>query len=111
MKNAEETKGKVEIELRSLEKALGDIEGARPWDETTVDEITKAAPEVDEYTEKLVKKGRWMPPGYLVRIRLFYHVPSLLLTHYFTGKIPQLVRPIGELVCLFLESLPLSIAR
>ena len=65
MKNAEETKGKVEVELRSLEKALGDIEGARDWSETTVDEVAKAAPEIDEYTERLVKKGRWMPPGYL----------------------------------------------
>lgn len=66
IKNAEETKGKVEIELKSLEKALGDIEGARGWDEMTVDEVVKAAPEIDEYTERLVKKGRWMPPGYLV---------------------------------------------
>ena len=64
MKNAEETKGKVEVELRSLEKALGDIEGARPWEETTVQEIIKAAPEIDEYVERMVKKGRWMPPGY-----------------------------------------------
>ena len=66
IKNAEETKGKVEVELRSLEKALGDIEGARPWDETTVDEVAKAAPEIDEYTSRLVSKGRWMPPGYQV---------------------------------------------
>ena len=66
MKNAEETKGKVEVELRQLEKALGDIEGARPWDQTTVDEIVEAAPEIDEYVEKMVKKGRWMPPGYQV---------------------------------------------
>lgn len=68
LKNAEETKGKVEVELRSLEKALGDIEGARTWDETTVDDLAKAAPEIDKYTEELVKKGRWMPPGYLVRV-------------------------------------------
>lgn len=66
MKNAEATKGKVEMELRSLEKALGDIEGARGWDEVTVDEVAKAAPEIDEYTDRMVKKGRWMPPGYLV---------------------------------------------
>ncbi|RMZ79946.1 hypothetical protein DV738_g3007, partial [Chaetothyriales sp. CBS 135597] len=64
IKNAEETKGKVEVELKQLEKALGDIEGARAWDEVTVDEVAKAAPEIDEYTERLVKKGRWMPPGY-----------------------------------------------
>ena len=53
--------------MRSLEKALGDIEGARPWDQTTVDEIAKAAPEIDEYTSRMVAKGRWMPPGYQVR--------------------------------------------
>ena len=73
MKNAEATKGKVEVELRSLEKALSDIEGARGWDEVTVDEVAKAAPEIDEYTERMVKKGRWMPPGYLVR----YTIPML----------------------------------
>jgi F-type H+-transporting ATPase subunit d len=67
IKNAEETKSKVEVELRSLEKALADIEGARSWDETTVDEIAKAEPEVDEYTARLVKGGKWMPPGYQVR--------------------------------------------
>lgn len=65
MKNAEETKGKVEVELRSLEKALGDIENARPWEETTVQEIIKARPEIDQYVERMVKKGVWMPPGYL----------------------------------------------
>ena len=67
LKNAEETKSKVEVELRSLEKALGDIEGARAWEQTTVDEVAQAAPEIDKYTEELVKKGRWMPPGYQVR--------------------------------------------
>jgi hypothetical protein len=66
MKNAEATKGKVEVELRQLEKALGDIEGARPFEETTVDEVVQAAPEIDDYTTTMVKKGRWMPPGYLV---------------------------------------------
>jgi F-type H+-transporting ATPase subunit d len=66
VRNAEETKEKVEVELRSLEKALGDIEGARPWEETTVDEIVVAAPEVDEYVARLVKGGKWMPPGYYV---------------------------------------------
>jgi hypothetical protein len=66
MKNAEQTKGKVEVELRQLEKALGDIEGARPWEETTVEEVVQAAPEIDAYVAKMVKKGRWMPPGYQV---------------------------------------------
>jgi hypothetical protein len=80
VKNAEDTKGKVEIELKSLEKALGDIEGARPWEETTIDDVTKAAPEIDEYTERLVKKGRWMPPGYLVRNGSFSNAADTVLT-------------------------------
>ena len=74
MRNAEETKGKVEVELRSLDKALGDIEDARPWEETTVDEIVAAAPEIDEYVARLVKKGKWMPPGYYVSFADILHI-------------------------------------
>lgn len=36
VQNAEETKGKVESELRSLQKTLENIETARPFDELTV---------------------------------------------------------------------------
>lgn len=36
VKNAEETKGKVEAELRSLEKTLENIETARPFEDLTV---------------------------------------------------------------------------
>lgn len=36
MKNAEETKGRVELELKDLEKTLKNIEEARPFDELTV---------------------------------------------------------------------------
>jgi hypothetical protein len=70
MKNAQETKGKVEVELRQLEKALGDIEGARPWEQTTIEDMAEAAPEIDEYVGRMVKKGRWMPPGYQVCTRM-----------------------------------------
>ena len=88
LKNAEETKSKVEVELRSLEKALGDIEGARAWEQTTVDEVAQAAPEIDKYTEELVKKGRWMPPGYQVRYTMTWRRTARMLT-YLTGQIPQ----------------------
>merc|ERR1712169_120141 len=54
----------VDKQVRSIEafeqvaiKNAEDIEGARGWDEMTVDEVAKAAPEIDEYTERLVKKG------------------------------------------------------
>lgn len=36
IKNAEETKGKVDLELKDLEKTLKNIETARPFDELTV---------------------------------------------------------------------------
>jgi F-type H+-transporting ATPase subunit d len=79
VRNAEETKDKVEVELRSLEKALADIEGARPWEETTVEEIGRAAPEIDEYVTRMVKQGRWMPPGYHVGFPLSLSLSPFLL--------------------------------
>lgn len=66
IKNAQDTADKVQVELRSLEQALSNISETRQWDEITVDEVVQAAPEIDKYTEELVKKGRWMPPGYQV---------------------------------------------
>jgi F-type H+-transporting ATPase subunit d len=36
VKNAEETKGRVDLELKDLEKTLKNIEEARPFDELTV---------------------------------------------------------------------------
>ncbi|KAL2811792.1 ATP synthase D chain, mitochondrial [Aspergillus granulosus] len=67
VQSAEQTKGKVEAELRSLEKTLENIETARPFDELTVDEVAAAQPEIDEKTAALVSKGRWMPAGYKER--------------------------------------------
>jgi F-type H+-transporting ATPase subunit d len=40
LKNAEETKGRVDLELKDLEKTLKNIEEARPFDELTVVCIT-----------------------------------------------------------------------
>ncbi|KAL2373794.1 ATP synthase d subunit [Blastomyces gilchristii] len=67
MKDAEETKGKVELELRSLEKTLENIETARPFEDLTVDEVSEARPDIIEKTSQLVSKGKWMPPGYKER--------------------------------------------
>ena len=102
MKNAEETKGKVEVELRQLEKALGDIEGARSWDETTVDEVAAAAPEIDEYTSKLVAKGRWMPPGYQVSGQERRVSPEF--ANSIAGKIPQPICIVDWSTLVLLES-------
>ena len=40
VKSAEETKGKVDLELKDLEKTLKNIEEARPFDELTVVRVT-----------------------------------------------------------------------
>lgn len=64
VKSAEETKGRVELELKDLAKTLKNIEEARPFDQVTVEDINTAAPEVLEKTEQLVSKGRWGVPGY-----------------------------------------------
>ncbi|MCJ1344242.1 ATP synthase d subunit [Peltigera leucophlebia] len=67
IKSAEETKGKVDAELKSLDATLKNIEGARPFEDLTVDEIAAARPDIDERTEQLVSNGKWMPPGYKER--------------------------------------------
>ncbi|KAI9805004.1 MAG: ATP synthase d subunit [Piccolia ochrophora] len=87
VKNAEETKGKVDLEVRELEKTLKNIEEARPFEDLTVvspqapptpfrvlytdhlhaalqEEAAAAEPEIDERTSQLVSKGRWQVPGY-----------------------------------------------
>jgi hypothetical protein len=97
LRNAEETKEKVEVELRSLEKALADIEGARPWEETTVEEIGRAAPEIDEYVTRMVKQGRWMPPGYHVS-----HISAV-----FFSLVPVRLKVLLD-VCLLLCAGPIS---
>ncbi|MCJ1463362.1 ATP synthase d subunit [Pseudocyphellaria aurata] len=64
IKNAEETKASVDVELRDLEAAVKNIEEVRPWEDLTVDEVCAAAPEIDTRTEDMVRRGRWMPAGY-----------------------------------------------
>ncbi|KAI1140702.1 ATP synthase subunit D [Hypoxylon sp. FL0543] len=64
VKNAQDTKQKVDLELQDLEKTLKNIETARPFEELTVDEVAAAEPSIDEKTAKLVSKGRWSVPGY-----------------------------------------------
>lgn len=64
VKNAEETKGRVDLELKDLEKTLKNIEEARPFEDLTVDDVAAARPDIDEKTSQLVSKGRWSVPGY-----------------------------------------------
>ncbi|RKF56916.1 ATP synthase subunit d, mitochondrial [Golovinomyces cichoracearum] len=64
VKNAEKTKGRVDIEIKDLEKTLKNIEEARPFEDLTVDEVAAARPDIEEKANKIISKGRWSVPGY-----------------------------------------------
>lgn len=84
VKSAEETKVKVDAELKDLEKTLQNIEGARPFEDLTVvrpmldrimrisanilqDDVMTARPEIEQRAAELIAKGRWQVPGYQER--------------------------------------------
>lgn len=69
LRNAEETRETVRAQLKDLQKTMENIEQARPFDELTVDDMAKAEPSIDQRTEQLVVKGRWVVPGYKVGFR------------------------------------------
>lgn len=98
IKSAGETKGKVDAELKDLEKTLKNIESARPFEDLTVvrlgtkwehtahscqtsrdehrlisgqDEVVAARPDIDKRVEQLVSKGRWQVPGYQVSREIY----------------------------------------
>lgn len=64
LENAEATQSKVSQELSSLKETLNNIKSARAFEELVVEDITKAAPEVEEKVQEFIKKGRWDVPGY-----------------------------------------------
>lgn len=65
IKNAEETKGRVDMELKDLEKTLKNIEEARPFEELTVVRICRCG-----------RIGYWIElTGLLYRMRLQPPVP------------------------------------
>ncbi|GAM82874.1 hypothetical protein ANO11243_008600 [Dothideomycetidae sp. 11243] len=64
VKSAEETKTLVDQQLKDLDKTLANIEGARNFEELTVDDVVAARPDIDEKVSQLVQKGKWDVPGY-----------------------------------------------
>ncbi|KAF2155623.1 ATP synthase D chain, mitochondrial [Myriangium duriaei CBS 260.36] len=64
VKSAEETKTLVDQQLKDLDKTLANIEGAREFEELTVDDVVAARPDIDEKVTQLVQKGKWDVPGY-----------------------------------------------
>ncbi|KAG8528743.1 ATP synthase d subunit [Bacidia gigantensis] len=64
VKSAEETKEKVDEELKSLHATLDNIDKTRRWEDITTDDVFAAKPGWEKRFEKMMEKGIWMPPGY-----------------------------------------------
>lgn len=64
IENAKLTEKSVLQEIQQLQVTLKDIEGARPFDQLTVDDVAKARPDLDEKVNYMVKNGKWEVPGY-----------------------------------------------
>jgi F-type H+-transporting ATPase subunit d len=54
----------VQAELADLNKTLENIESARPFDQLTLEDVTKVRPDINEKVNEMVKKGNWQVPGY-----------------------------------------------
>jgi len=64
LENAEATQSKVSEELGALNETLSNIKNARAFEELVVEDVLKAAPEVEEKVQEFIKKSRWDVPGY-----------------------------------------------
>lgn len=64
VENAKLTEKSVLSEIEQLQATLKDIEGARPFDQLTVEDVAKARPDLDEKVDYMVKNGKWEVPGY-----------------------------------------------
>lgn len=68
VKSAEDTKGKVDMELKDLEKTLRNIEEARPFEDLTVVCIG-----MEELVVRCTSKLEYTDHGVLYRTRLLLH--------------------------------------
>ncbi|KAI0465024.1 ATP synthase d subunit [Komagataella kurtzmanii] len=64
LENAKNTETVVLDELEQLSATLANIEGARSFDELTVDDVRKARPDIQEKVNSMVTNHRWEVPGY-----------------------------------------------
>ncbi|ODV64869.1 mitochondrial ATP synthase [Hyphopichia burtonii NRRL Y-1933] len=64
IENAKLTEKSVLEEIEQLNTTLKDIEGARPFDQLTVEDVAKARSDLDEKVNYMIKNGKWEVPGY-----------------------------------------------
>lgn len=65
VENAQTTAKTIDAELSDLQETLQNIEQARPFEDLTVEDVMKARPDIQKNVETMVKKGRWVIPGYV----------------------------------------------
>ncbi|KAI7898349.1 uncharacterized protein BX663DRAFT_525504 [Cokeromyces recurvatus] len=61
---AKNTVQQIETELKDLQATLSNIEGSRPIEQLTVDDVTTANPQIVKDIEENLKKGQFSVPGY-----------------------------------------------
>ncbi|KAI9480602.1 MAG: hypothetical protein EXX96DRAFT_600398 [Benjaminiella poitrasii] len=61
---AKNTVQQIENELKDLQATLSNIEGSRPIEQLTVDDVIAANPQIVKDVEENLKKGQFSVPGY-----------------------------------------------
>lgn len=64
VENAKLTEKSVLEEIEQLQATLKDIEGSRPFDQLTVDDVVKARSDIDDKVNYMIKNGKWEVPSY-----------------------------------------------
>ncbi|CAO3608756.1 unnamed protein product [Cunninghamella echinulata] len=64
VEKAKNTVQQIEAELKDFNATLGNIQGSRPIEQLTVDDIIAAKPELVKNVETMVEKGQFSVPGY-----------------------------------------------
>ncbi|KAF8003912.1 F-type H+-transporting ATPase subunit d [Metschnikowia aff. pulcherrima] len=64
VENAKLTEKSVLEEVEQLQATLKDIEGARPFDQLTVEDVSRARPDLEDKVNYMVKNGKWSVPSY-----------------------------------------------
>ncbi|KAI8143467.1 hypothetical protein BJV82DRAFT_610572 [Fennellomyces sp. T-0311] len=67
VERATTTVQKIDAELKDLQATLSNIEGSRPIEQLTVDDIIVAKPELTKNIEEKLQKGEYSVPGYKER--------------------------------------------
>ncbi|KAI8083056.1 uncharacterized protein BX664DRAFT_388162 [Halteromyces radiatus] len=64
VEKAKKTVQQIDVELKDLHATLENIQGSRPIEQLTVDDIIAAKPEINKNVESMVQKGQYNVPGY-----------------------------------------------